>query len=127
MYIFKFRRLFFQKISLAFYMASINDRINTIQALALQAATEKADRVRPVFQRGVSFNTLSGADNVFTNNLQSQFNQDVVINRNLTVSGTTFLKSKQVVYDVGTMLSNSNIYGDVVFKNGSLIDQEGTT
>ena len=71
-------------------MTSVNDRINTIQALALQAATEKADRVRPVFQGGVSFNTLSGGDNVCTSNLQSQFNQDVVINRNLTVSGTAF-------------------------------------
>ena len=74
----------------------------------------------------VTFNPDSGDNNIFINNIQSQFNENVIINRNLTVSGTTFLKSKQVVYDVGTMLSNVNICCDVVIKNGSLIDQEGT-
>jgi len=34
----------------------------------------------------------------------------------LTVSGTKCLKSKQVVLDVGTMLSNLHVYGDVVIR-----------
>ena len=86
----------------------------------------KADSLNLVMEGSVVLNPASGDNIFFTNNIQSQFNQDVFINRNLTVSGTTFLKSKQVVYDVGTMLSNLNIFGDVVIKNGSMIDQEGT-
>jgi hypothetical protein len=88
-------------------MASINDRINTIQALALQASNgERLIGSDLCFREAFLSILYLVEDNVFTNNLQSQFNQDVVINRNLIVSGTTFLKSKQVVYDVGTMLSN---------------------
>jgi bifunctional N-acetylglucosamine-1-phosphate-uridyltransferase/glucosamine-1-phosphate-acetyltransferase GlmU-like protein len=105
---------------------SLEQKVNSIQALALQSLTGKADSLNPVMEGSVVFNPASGDNNVFTNNIQSQFNQDVFINRNLTVSGTTFLKSKQVVHDVGTMLSNLNVFGDVVIKNGSLIDQEGT-
>ena len=105
---------------------SLEQKIYTIQALALQSLTGKVDAVNPIMEGSVVFNPASGDNNTFTNNIQSQFNQNVFINRNLTVSSTTFLKSKQVVYDVGTMLSNLNVFGDVVIKNGSLIDQEGT-
>jgi len=105
---------------------SLEQKINTIQALALQSLTGKVDSLNPIMEGSVTFNPASGDNNIFTNNIQSQFNQNVFINRNLTVSGTTFLKSKQVVMDVGTMLSNLNVFGDVVIKNGSLIDQEGT-
>ena len=105
---------------------SLEQKINTIQALALQSLTGKVDSLNPIMEGSVVFNPASGDNNIFTNNIQSQFNQNVFIHRNLTVSGTTFLKSKQVVYDVGTMLSNLNVFGDVVIKNGSLIDQEGT-
>ena len=105
---------------------SLEEKVNSIRALALQSLTGKVDALNPIMEGSVTFNPASGDNNIFTNNIQSEFNQNVIINRNLTVSGTTFLKSKQVVYDVGTMLSNLNIYGDVVIKNGSLIDQEGT-
>jgi hypothetical protein len=77
---------------------SLEQKINTIQALALQSLTGKVDSLNPIMEGSVTFNPASGDNNIFTNNIQSQFNQNVFINRNLTVSGTTFLKSKQVVY-----------------------------
>ena len=105
---------------------SLEQKINTVQAIALQSLVGKVDALNPIMEGSVMFNPASGDNNIFTNNIQSQFNQDVIINKNLTVSGTTFFKYKQVVLDVGAMLSNVNIFGDVVIKNGSLIDEEGT-
>ena len=93
---------------------SLEQQVNSIQALALQSLTEKADTLNPVMEGSVIFNPTSGDNNSFTNNLQSEFNRNVIINRNLTVFGTTFLNSQQVGFDVGTMLSNLNVYGDVV-------------
>ena len=101
---------------------SLEQKLNSVQAIALQSLVGKVDALNPIMEGSVVFNPASGDNNIFTNNLQSQFNEHVFINKNLTVSGTTFLKSKQIVNDVGTMLSNLNIFGDVVIKNGSLID-----
>ena len=89
---------------------SLEQKLNTIQALGLQSLTGKVDSLNPSMEGSVTFNPAGGDNNIFINNIQSQFNENVIINRNLTVSGTTFLKSKQVVYDAGTMLSNLNIF-----------------
>ena len=78
---------------------SLEQRVNIIQALALQSLTGKVDSLNPIMEGSVVFNPASGDNNIFINNIQSRFNQNVFINRNLTVSGTAFLKSKQVVYD----------------------------
>ena len=64
----------------------LEQQVNSIQALALQSLTGKADSLNPVMEGSVVFNPASGDNNVFTNNIQSQFNQDVFINRNLSVS-----------------------------------------
>ena len=77
---------------------SLEQNVNNIQALALQSPTGKADSLNPVMEGSVVFSPASGDNNVFTNNIQSQFNQDVFINRNSPVSGATFLKSKQDLF-----------------------------
>ena len=58
---------------------SLEQKVNSIQALALQSLTGKADSLNPVMEGSVVLNPASGDDNLFTNNIQSQFNQDVLL------------------------------------------------
>ena len=45
---------------------SLEQRVNSIQALALQSLTGKVDALNPTMEGSVTFNAASGDNNIFT-------------------------------------------------------------